>query len=54
MFTISQEVSQGMAEIEKSRADALNELAELKAQKSFITNEVVALKENLHRVMSTI
>lgn len=40
----------GMAELEKSRAEAETELDQLRTQKSFITNEVIALKENLNRV----
>ena len=40
----------GMAELEKSRVEAETELDQLRAQKAFITNEVIALKENLTKV----
>ena len=40
----------GMAELEKSRVEAETELEQLRAQKAFITNEVIALKENLTKV----
>ena len=39
-----------MAELERSRAEAASELDQLRAQKAFITNEVISLKENLGRV----
>ena len=40
----------GMAELERSRVEAETELDQLRAQKAFITNEVIALKENLTKV----
>ncbi|XP_067941683.1 centriolin-like [Watersipora subatra] len=49
---IQQEVTLGMAELEKSRAEAVSELDELRAQKAFIANEVISLKENLSKVQA--
>lgn len=39
-----------MAELEKSRAEAVSELDQLRAQKAFIASEVISLKENLGKV----